>query len=145
MDLFNTEDLKWNRFTGDERFDYPIDYSGALLSLRDDGHIDLLYRWEPNHYCHFHRHLAAITSTVLQGELEVIDYKDGKEVGRKIRRAGDYSHGGPDHVHMEKAGPEGALVIFHLYSPDGALVEQLAPDGSVIRTTHLSDFQSDRW
>ncbi|MFN3214804.1 MAG: hypothetical protein ACE37M_17000 [Henriciella sp.] len=88
---------------------------------------------------------SSTQSTILQGELEVIDYKDGKEVGRKIRRAGDYSHGAPGHVHMEKAGPEGALVIFHLYSPDGALVEQLAPDGSVIRTTHLSDFQSDRW
>ena len=68
MNLFDNENLKWRRFVGDDSFDYPIDYEASLLSIRDDGHVDLLYRWAPNSYCHFHRHTAETTSTVLEGE-----------------------------------------------------------------------------
>ena len=45
MNLFDNKNLKWRRFVGDDSFDYPIDYEAALLSIRDDGHVDLLYRW----------------------------------------------------------------------------------------------------
>ena len=41
MNLFDNENLKWRRFVGDDSFDYPIDYEAALLSIRDDGHVDL--------------------------------------------------------------------------------------------------------
>lgn len=144
MDLLKNDALKWNQFK-DDRFDYPIDYWGALLHMRADGHVDVLYRWEPNCYCHFHRHVAETTSTVLSGELHVIDYEDGKEVGRRVRRAGDYAHKAPGDVHMEMGGPQGALVMFNLYAPDGKLAEQLAPDGSILRVTTLEDMKSSRW
>ena len=139
MDLLSNSDLKWSRSVGSDKFDYPIDYSGTVLSIRDDGHIDVLYKWEPNSYCHFHRHVAETTSTVLAGELHVVDYVDGKEAGRKIRYAGDYAYKEPGHVHMEHGGPEGALVMFNLYAPDLRLTEALAPDGSVMRTITIDD------
>ena len=74
-------------------FDYPINYSAALLNANEDGHVDILYRWEPNCYCHFHRHTAEVSSTVLEGELHVIDIDlvSGEEIGTKIRKAGDYA------------------------------------------------------
>jgi hypothetical protein len=139
MNLLNHEDLKWKRFTEGDDFDYPIDYSAALLHARTDGHVDLLYRWEPNSYCHFHRHTAETTSTVLEGELHVIDIDlgTGEEIGRKVRRAGDYAHKAPGDVHMECGGPEGALVLFSLYSSDGKLAESLAKDGSVLNTSTM--------
>ena len=85
MNLFDNDSLKWRRFVGDDNFDYPIDYEAALLSIRDDGHVDLLYRWAPNSYCHFHRHTAETTSTVLAGELHVvtIDPDTGKNWRQK--------------------------------------------------------------
>ncbi len=134
VNLLEKGSLRWKRFTGGDKFDYPIDYSAALLNAREDGHVDLLYRWEPNCYCHFHRHTAETTSTVLEGELHVIDIdlETGKEVGRRVRRAGDYAHKAPGDVHMERAGPEGALVLFSLYAPDGLLAESLAEDGTVL-------------
>ena len=114
MNLFDNDSLKWRRFVGDDNFDYPIDYEAALLSIRDDGHVDLLYRWAPNSYCHFHRHTAETTSTVLSGELHVvtIDPDTGEELETKIRKAGDYAHKEPGDVHMERGGPEGALAGF---------------------------------
>ena len=139
MDLKSNDDLNWIHFTGSEKFDYPIDYWGAVLNISDDGHLDLIYRWAPNKYCHFHRHTAEISSTVLAGELHVFDYVDGKEVGQKIRRPFDFVRKDPGDVHMERGGPEGALVLFHLKSPDGKLSELLANDGTVIKAITIDD------
>jgi hypothetical protein len=137
MNLLSDASLDWTHYTGDERFDYPIDYWGAILNARKDGHVDLLYRWEPNCYCHFHRHVAETTSTVLAGELHVTDFDNISEIGSRVRTAGDYAHKAPGDVHMEKGGHLGALVLFNLYAKDGRLAEQLAADGSVIRTITL--------
>ena len=59
MDVLNDPDLHWSHFSGSPRFDYPIDYWGAILHVGDDGHLDFAYRWAPNSFCHFHRHLCA--------------------------------------------------------------------------------------
>lgn len=146
MNLLNFSGLKWRRFKGGDRFDYPIDYSAALLSLREDGHIDLLYKWEPNSYCHFHRHTAHTTSLVLAGSLQVIsiDLETGDELGRYVREAGDYATKEPGDVHMECGGDEGALVLFSLYAPDGLLSEALAQDGTVIFRSHLHEILERR-
>ena len=144
MDLFDNLDLNWVHFTGNERFDYSIDYWGALLNAREDGHVDLLYRWAPNAYCHFHRHVAETTSTVLAGELHVIDFVDGQEGETRVRKAGDYAHKEPGDVHMEHGGPEGALVMFNLYTPDGRLAELLGSDGQTISTTTMEEMLSGR-
>lgn len=134
MNLYDNDALRWKHYTGNDKFDYPIDYWSALLNARTDGHVDLLYRWEPNSYCHFHRHSAHTTSLVLEGELHVIDVdpETGEELSSRVRTAGDYAHKTPGDVHMERGGPEGALVLFSLYAPDGLLAESLARDGSVL-------------
>lgn len=134
INLFNNKDLNWKRFQGGNDFDYPIDYSAALLNANQDGHVDILYRWEPDCYCHFHRHTAEVSSTVLEGELHVIDIDlaSGEEIATKIRHAGDYVDKEPGDVHMERAGSKGALVLFNLYAPDGILAESLDMDGNVL-------------
>ena len=140
INLFKNEDLHWKRFQGGDDFDYPIDYSAALLNANQDGHVDILYRWEPDCYCHFHRHTAEVSSIVLEGELHVIDIDlaSGEEIGTKIRHAGDYAHKEPGDVHMEKAVALMALlVLFNLYAPEGILAESLNQDGSVIGQASL--------
>ena len=146
MNLFDNENLKWRRFVGDDSFDYPIDYEASLLSIRDDGHVDLLYRWAPNSYCHFHRHTAETTSTVLKGELhvETIDPDTGETLDTKVRKAGDYAHKEPGDVHMERGGPEGALVLFNLQAIDNSLAESLAQDGTVISESRFDDMLARR-
>lgn len=139
MNLHDSKQLRWKRFVGNDHFDYPIDYSAALLRASDDGHVDLLYRWAPNSYCHFHRHTAQTTSTILEGELHVIDIdpETGKELSTRVRTAGDYAAKAPGDVHMERGGPEGALVLFNLYAPDGLLAQSLASDGTIIGDSTL--------
>ncbi len=139
MNLLDNQELRWKRFTGNDQFDYPIDYSAALLRASDDGHVDLLYRWAPNSYCHFHRHTARTTSTVLEGELHVIDVdlETGEELATRVRIPGDYASKEPGDVHMERGGPDGTLVLFNLYAPDGLLAQSLTTDGTIMSESTL--------
>lgn len=141
MNLLNNENLKWRRYTEGDAFDYPIDYSDAVLDVREDGRLEILVKWEPNCYCHFHRHTAETSSLVLEGELLVtdIDIETGKEIGQRVRGAGDFVHKQPGDVHMEQGGANGALVLFNIYAPseEGKLVESLEEDGSVISTSTI--------
>ena len=141
MNLLNNENLKWRRYTEGDAFDYPIDYSDAVRDVREDGRLEILVKWEPNCYCHFHRHTAETSSLVLEGELLVtdIDIETGKEIGQRVRVAGDFVHKQPGDVHMEQGGANGALVLFNIYAPseEGKLVESLEKDGSVTSTSTI--------
>ncbi len=144
MKLFDTSGLDWIHFTGDERFDYPIDYWASVLTTRPDGHIDILFRWEPNSYCHFHRHLVDTTTTVLQGEHHVIEIEQGKEIEHKVRLAGDYAHKPAGDVHMEYAGPAGSLLLFNMYAPDGRLFDILDANGNVLAPIATEDLMQQQ-
>lgn len=141
MNLLNNENLKWRRYSEGDAFDYPIDYSDTVLDVREDGRLEILVKWEPNCYCHFHRHTAETSSLVLEGELLVtdIDIETGKEIGQRVRVAGDFVHKQPGDVHMEQGGANGALVLFNIYAPseDGKLAESLKKDGSLISTSTI--------
>jgi quercetin dioxygenase-like cupin family protein len=104
--------------------------------------LEILVKWEPNCYCHFHRHTAETSSVVLEGELHVtdIDIKTGKELGKRLRTVGDFAHKEPGDVHMEQGGVNGALVLFNIYSPEGEgkLAESLKEDGSVISASTMA-------
>jgi len=98
-------------------------------------------RWK-----HFHRHTAATPSTVLDGELHITDIasETGEVTGHKVRCSGDYAHKTPGDVHTERCGPDGALVLFNLYAPDGLLAETLARDGTLIGQSTLDQILKGR-
>ena len=73
MNLLNNQNLKWKHYKDDKSFDFPIDYSDAILDAREDGRLEILVKWAPNSFCHFHRHTAETSSVVIQGELHVSD------------------------------------------------------------------------
>ena len=141
MNLLNNKNLKWKHYNEGDKFDYPIKYSESILDAREDGRLEILVKWEPNCYCHFHRHTAETSSLVLEGELLVtdIDIETGKEIGQRVRVAGDFAHKQPGDVHMEQGGANGALVLFNIYAPseDGKLAESLKKDGSLISTSTI--------
>lgn len=142
---FDTSHIEWVHFTGGPRFDYPIDYALAVLGAQPGiGALDMLMKWAPNAYCHFHRHLAATTTLVLEGEQHIHETTDTDEIIHKIRKAGDYAHSPGGDMHMEQAGPEGALVFFGLQSADGRLFETLDKEGNVLATATIEDWAAGR-
>ncbi|MEP4485246.1 MAG: hypothetical protein ABJ013_06440 [Halioglobus sp.] len=148
MNLFDNQELEWKRYSDDDTFGYPINYADAVLDARDDGRLEILVKWEPNCYCHLHRHTAETSSIVLEGELEVIDIDldTGAEVGTRTRLAGDFAHKEPGDVHMERGGPNGALVLFSIYAPDGegVLAEALHKDGSIASVSTMKKILQHR-
>lgn len=141
MFQFDTSKIEWTHFEGSPRFDYHIDYAIAVLGAQPDiGVIDLLIKWAPNAYCHYHRHLAATTTLVLEGEQNLYEVSDSGETIHKVRKAGDYAHSPGGDLHMECAGPDGALIFFGFQSPDGRLFETLDKDQNVLATATIEDW-----
>jgi hypothetical protein len=127
-------ELRWVPNPPDQRFGYPIDYDFAVLGCQQDiGRLDLLIRWAPNSYCHFHRHIGATTTLVLEGEHHVIDLdENGQEVAHDVRPAGDYRISPGGDLHMERGGPDGSLVLFAMFEPSGRMFEILDDDRNLI-------------
>ena len=75
--LLQQEHLTWAHYSEDANYPFPVSYWGTILDIDDAGHISVLYRWDPEHFCHFHRHLCATTSLVLVGELHVKIFENG--------------------------------------------------------------------
>ena len=148
MNLLNNQNLKWKHYKDDKNFDFPIDYSDAILDAREDGRLEILVKWAPNSFCHFHRHTAETSSVVIQGELHVsdIDLDSNNKTSTRIRKVGDYVHKEPGDIHMEKGGPEGALVLFTIYSPEGegSLAESLSKDGEVLSISTIKKILQKR-
>ena len=124
---------------GSARFDYPIDYDIAVMGHdRERGRLDLIIRWAPGAYCHFHRHVASTTTLVLEGEHHVIDVDDeGHEGSTDVRPAGTYRISPGGDQHMEQGGPEGSLVLFSMYEPTGRMFDVLDADRNVIATATI--------
>ena len=139
--LLDTESLSWRHYRETADYPFPVSYWGTILSIDTAGHISVLYRWDPLSFCHFHRHRCEATSLVLQGELHVQTYEQGELVKTGVRRVGDYAKKPPNDVHMEQGGPEGALVLFELYAPDGLLTDQLDFKGNILRTLTTEDLR----
>lgn len=139
---YPASELDWVRITGTPRFDYPIDYSVAVLHVNaDDGRIDFLSRWEPNSYCHYHRHLGETSLLVLEGEHNVVETTDTETI-HKTRRTGFSATNPGGDVHMEYGGPEGTLVYFSCKAVDGKLFDVLDEHGNVLNTATVDDFTS---
>ena len=137
---FDTSHIDWTHLEGGPEFDYPIDYRLAVLGSQPDvGSLDLLVQFAPNSYCHFHRHAAATTTLVLQGEQHIYETTDEGETIHKVRRAGTYARSPGGDVHMECGGPEGALVFFAMQSPDGRIFDLLDKDRNVLSSASVEE------
>ncbi len=123
---------------GGPEFDYPIEYDVAVLgSQPDHGSLDLLVRFAPHSHCHFHRHVAATRTLVLQGEHHVFDVEPDGGTVHKVKPAGTYGQSPGGEVHMERGGPDGAIVLFALHSPTGVLFESLDRDHNIMATSTI--------
>lgn len=136
------DSLEWTQLVGSPAFDYPIDYSFAVTHAdRATGRLDLLVKWAPNAYCHFHRHVCRTASLVIDGEQHVIETRPNETV-HKIRTAGFAAPTPDNEVHMERAGPQGCTMLFAMQADDGRMFEVLDKDGKVLATATFDGFVS---
>ncbi len=137
---FDTSKIEWTHIV-DPEAGYPCDYEMAVLGADPAlGRLDLIVKWPPNSYCHFHRHVADTTILVVEGEQHIIDINDdGTQGAHKVRPAGTYAHSSGGEAHMEHGGPEGAIVFFALQSKDGRIFETLDKDMNILTTSTVEE------
>lgn len=138
---YKTDAIHWQRVLGSPKFDYPIDYWVAILGTQPEiGRIDFLSKWEPNAYCHYHRHLGPMSVLVLEGEHHIIE-TSATETVHKVRQPGFFAHSAGGDVHMEHGGAQGAVVLFSCQAEDGGkLFEVLDKQGRVLVTATIQSF-----
>lgn len=137
---YSTDNLQWVRLLGGDAFDYPIDYWVAVLGTDvDAGRADFLVKWEPNAYCHFHKHMGKTTVVVLEGEHHVVEDTCDTETVHKIRKPGHVARNPPGDLHMELGGPQGSTLFFSMQADDGVLFEFLTRNGALLRTVTVND------
>jgi len=136
--------LDWQQLKGSPQFDYPIDYSVAVIRAdRATGLIEFIAKWAPNSYCHYHRHLGRTSSWVIQGEHHLVETTE-TQILHKTRKPGFRGHSPAGEIHMEYGASEGSTVLFLCEAVDGGLFDIVAKDGNVIATATLEDFASGR-
>lgn len=141
---YKTDAIEWQHIVGTPRFNYPIDYWVAVLGVQPEkGQIDFLSRWEPNAYCHYHRHLGEVTILVLEGEHHVVE-KTPTETVHKVRRPGHFARNPAGDLHMEYGGDEGAVVFFSCQAVDGKLFDVVDENDRVLVTATIDDFLSGK-
>lgn len=142
---FKTDAITWHRLQGGDNFDYPIDYWIAVLGGDvAAGHVDFLIKWEADAYCHFHRHLGATTTLVLEGEHHVVE-TSATETVHKVRQAGHFVRNNGGDVHMEYGGAQGTVVLFSMQADDGRLFDILDRAHNVLATVTVDDLMHGRF
>src|SRR5262245_56417548 len=138
--VFQPGSAEWCHLQGGPFFEYPIDYWYSVIDAQPaTGSIRFVMKWEPNAYCHFHRHIVATTTLVLEGEHHVIE-TTATQTTHKTRRPGHYTQNPAGDVHMEHGGPSGSMVLFAIEAADGRLFEILDKDANVLAVATIDTF-----
>ncbi len=97
----------WKKMSNYEGFDYKL-----LNVDRDTKIIEMLFRFEPNQKCFFHRHYHPTSTLVIRGEQRIYEkyVEKNKTELSKIRKAGEYGISTGIETHIEGGGPEGGII-----------------------------------
>jgi hypothetical protein len=144
---FDPDAVDWLEITGDRDSSYPVHHDLAILGWdRDAGTIDLLIRFDDRGgHCQSHRHVCTTSVFVLEGEQHLEELLPDGSRRPKVRPAGvHHLTTGDPHPHMERGGPEGAVVFYSHHSPDGRLYDIVDDDLTVVGTVTI-DSLVDLW
>ena len=99
--------VNWSKMYNYDGFSYK------LLNVDPDTKIiEMLFRFEPDQKCFFHRHYHPTSTLVILGEQRI--YKKDLEKNittlSKIRKAGEYAISKGEDTHIEGGGPQGGII-----------------------------------
>lgn len=137
---FDTDSLHWMLTEGDGSTSYRIHQEISVLGYdRAAGTLDMLLRFDnAGGHCLAHRHLTTTSALVLEGEQHVTDMDPSGHATPKVRKAGEYHLTTGDPLpHLERGGPDGALVYYGHHTNDGRLYDLVDEDGKVWLTVTI--------
>lgn len=121
-------------------------YQGLAYTLFDVDverrSADVMFRFEPNTTCFYHRHVAASWSLVVAGEHRVfeVDEATGEET-LLVKPVGSFTHKSGGDVHIEGGGPEGCTVFMHMEAETDRMYDVLEDDRSLKMSVDVHQFK----
>ena len=103
---------------------------------------DVMFRFDPNTTCFYHRHVAASSAIVVAGEHRVyeVDEATGKET-LSIKPVGTFTRKEGGDVHIEGGGEEGCTVFMHMESDTDRMYDVLEDDLSLKMSVNVQQFR----
>jgi len=138
--LLDVDAFEWLEITGAADASYRIHHDMSVLAWdRDAGTIDLVIRFDDEGgHCQAHRHVTTTSVLVLSGEQHLTELRPDGSRPHKVRPAGGHHlTTGDEHPHLERGGPDGAVVFFSHHTDDGRLYEIVDESGTVVHTVTL--------
>ena len=137
---FDTSGTDWKPFVTEGCFYRILDVNVPARSA------EMLVKFTPGGRCLYHRHVAAVKTLVLEGDLHLFEpTADGEK--HTVKPAGSFSAGVGGEVHIEGAEESEVIVYFSMQSDTDVIYETLNPDLSLLRSITVQDFARDfaRW
>jgi hypothetical protein len=131
----NGRELDWHPFGKFTGFVYTI--LDVNVGKRT---IDMMFKFEPNRNCFYHRHVAPATSLVLEGEHHIYERGGDGETVHTIRTAGTFAISGGGDVHIEGGGEQGCTVLFSMRGDSDHIYDILDDDLNIVREISIHDF-----
>ena len=134
--------ILWKPFGSYEGFAYKI-----LAVDVERRIVDMLFRFEPNRNCFYHRHTATVASFVLEGEHHLYEPDGRGGETHTVRGAGTFTVSEPGDLHLEGGGPQGGVVYFNLRGDSEHIYDILDDDLDLVREVSIHDFKKalDEW
>jgi quercetin dioxygenase-like cupin family protein len=133
---FDTSAVDWKPFVTDGCFYRILDVNVPARTA------EMLVKFTPGGRCLYHRHVAAVKTLVLEGDLHLFEPTPGGEV-HTVKPAGSFSTGAGGEVHIEGAEDKEVIVYFSMQSATDVIYETLNPDLTLLRSITAEDFQRD--
>ena len=102
--------------------------------------IDLLFNFEANQKCFYHRHHQPSSALVLHGEQHIWEPTVGGEHNHQVRPTGHFSVAAGGETHIEGGGPEGCIVYQNIRANDDLVYSILNDDLSTKLDVSIHDF-----
>lgn len=131
---FDDRHIQW-RALGD----FPHLVASIFFVDEEKNIVDFVIKFDPNEQVLLHRHLAATTTFVVDGEHRIYE-PDGQL--REVRPVGRYTFSTATDPHNEGGGPTGGIVYFNVRGTTEALFDVLDADLHVVATLRTGDFKA---
>jgi len=120
---FNPANIAWQAFGTYTGFSYH------LLNVDIETRvIDLLFNFEANQKCFYHRHHQPSSALVLHGEQHIWEPQDDGSERHEIRPTGHFAIAQGVETHIEGAGPDGCIVYQNIRARDDLVYSILNDD-----------------
>ena len=136
-DLLNQK-INWKPFGDYKGFRYALLNVDMKKKL-----IDLLFQFDANQQCFYHRHYHPTFTLVLYGEHHVFENNKNGGLDRQVKKAGEFAMSTGEETHIEGGGEMGCTIYQNVRANSDLVYSVLNDDLSLKLDVSIEHFYQD--